>query len=257
MTNITLDSYPDIRDLTRKISKDLQVRIGSHLETTKTHFRPAPLFGPHLASGSKTEHAKNAAEVFAQFKANFTQIAASAQLNIEPTLPDAIDINFATPVLCPFVYEYSLPAVGGIKRVTITAPFRLVLAYPDYTFGELRNLVRSRGSKEKLQPYVLHFAVLNYVVMQNKRLLSLFEDLRFPIRSACVEEFGVLPLTMIEAPAGAVRPPDNVVAQVCKFLGADAAEEVVDLDAWNKLPDPLEDWFRAEAAKLGVEVAAG
>jgi hypothetical protein len=257
MTNITLDSYPDIRDLTRKISKDLQVRIGGHLETTKTHFRPAPVFGPHLASGSKTEHAKNAAEAFAQFRANFKQIAASPQLNIEPTLPDAIDINFATPVLCPFFYEYSLPTAGGTRRVTITAPFRFVLAYPDYSFGELRNVVSSRASKETLQRYVLHFAVLNYVVMQNKRLLSLFEDMRFPIRSECVEEFGGLPLTMIEAPAGAIRPPDNVVAQVCKFLGTDAAEEVADLDAWNTLPDPLEEWFRSEMATFGIEMQAG
>ena len=88
--------------------------------------------------------------------------------------------------------------------------------------------------------------------MQNKRLLSLFEDLRFPVRSEVVDEFGALPITTISAPAGSIRPPDNVVAQVCKFLGTDAAEEVADLDAWSKLPDPLEDWFRCEAAKFGV-----
>jgi hypothetical protein len=256
MTNITLDNYPDLRDLTRSISRNLQVRIANYLEVTQTHFRPAPVFGPHLASGSKAEHSKNAGEAFAQFRANFKQIAASAQLNIEPALPDAIDINFATPVLSAFLYDYPLPAPGGTRRVTITAPFRFVLAYPDYSFSELRNLVGSRGSKDTLQRYVLHFAVLNYVTMQNKKLLSLFDDLRFPIRSECAEEFGPLPLTIIEAPAGAVRPPDNVVTQVCKFLGANAAEEVVDLDAWNKLPDPLEDWFRAEAATFGVELQA-
>ena len=29
------------------------------------------------------------------------------------------------------------------------------------------------------------------------------------------------------------------------------------MDSWNKLPDPLEDWFRVEAVKFGVEVQTG
>jgi hypothetical protein len=47
-----------------------------------------------------------------------------------------------------------------------------------------------------------------------------------------------------------------VVAQVCKFLGTDSAEELVDLDAWGNLPDPLAGWFRGEAGAFGVAVGA-
>jgi hypothetical protein len=260
MESITLENYPDIRDLTRKMSKDLQVRIGGHLETIKTHFRPAPVFGSHLSSFSKSsglENPKNAEVAFAQLRAVFKQIAISAQLNVEPSLPDAIDINFATPALFPFVYRHAILTAAGTRHLTVTAPFRFVLAYPEYSFSDLRTLVDSHGSKNELHTFVLQYAVLNYIVMQNKRLLSLFEDLRFPIRSEYFDEFGTLPITTITAPAGSVRPPDAVVAQVCKFLGTDSAEELVDLGAWSKLPDPLADWFRGEAAGFGVTTGAG
>jgi len=255
MSHITLETYPDIRDLTRKMSTDMQARIGGHLETIKSHFRPAAVFGAHLSPGSKSaENPKNAATAFAQFTALFKQIAVDTHLNIEPSLPEAIDIHFGTPILCPFVYEHAVPSPAGNKRITVTAPFRFVLTFPDYPFTDLRALVASRTAKDKLHTFVLHYTVLNFVVMQNKRLLSLFDDLRFPIRSENVDEFGALPITTISAPAGSVLPPDAVVAQVRKFLGTDAAEELVDLDAWCKLADPLQVWFREEAAKLSVGV---
>jgi hypothetical protein len=260
MENITLENYPDIRDLTRKMSKDLQVRIGGHLETIKTHFRPAPVFGSHLSSWSKSsgpENPKNTEAAFAQLRALFKQIAVSPQLNVEPSLPDTIDINFATPALFPFVYQHAISTAAGTKQVKVTAPFRFVLAHPEYSFSDLQALVNSRASKDELHTFVLNYALLNCVVMQNKRLLSLFEDLRFPIRSECFDEFGALPITTISAPAGSVRPPDAVIAQVCKFLGTDLAEELVDLDSWGKLPDPLAGWFRGEAAGFGIAIGAG
>ncbi len=252
MNDFTLDTYPDIRDLTRKLSQDIQARLGGHLDAVKSHFRPGPVFGPHLSSGSKVpgENPRSAAMAFAQLKDSYRQIAASPALNLEPELPEAIDVNFATPVLFPAVYPHQIATPSGTRRLTVTAPFRFVLAFPDYPFHDLRSLIASRGSKEKLFGFVLHYTVLNYLAMQNKRLLSLFEDLRFPIRTVSLEEFGALPITIIESPAGSIRPSDSFLAKVAKFSGSDHVEELVDLDAWEKLSDPLLDWFRAEAAKF-------
>jgi len=244
MNNVTFENYPDIRDLTRKLGKDIQSQLGGHIEAVKSHFRPGPVFGPYLSSGSKAENPRTAAAAFAQFTAFFKQIAGSAALNVEPTLPEAIDINFATPVLCPFMYPHRIVTPAGTKRLTVTAPFRFVLAFPEYSFSDLRNLISSSGPKDKLREFVLHYTVLNFLVMQNKRLLSLFEALRFPFRAECFDEFGALPITTIAAPAGSVRPSDAFLAQVAKFSGSDTAEELVDLDAWNSLRDPLADWFR-------------
>lgn len=251
MNTFTFENYPDIRDLTRKLSKDIQSRIGGHLETVKTHFRPGPVFGQHLSSGSKSsapENPRNASAAFAQFTALFKQVAVSAPLNLDPELPDAIDISFAAPVLCPFIYQHDVATPSGTRRLSVTAPFRFVLAFPEYRFSDLHTAVR--GPKDKLREFVLHYMVLNYLVMQNKRLLNLFEDLRFPIRSECFGEFGPLPITLITAPAGSIRPPDAFMAQVCKFAGTDAAEELADLDAWGEITDPVADWFREEAAKF-------
>ncbi len=253
MNNLSFETFPDIRDLTRKLSQDVQSRIGGHLDAVKPHFRPGPVFGPHLSSGSKSaslENPRNAATAFAQLGALYKQVAVSPALNLDPTLPDAIDIQFATPVLFPFTYDHQIAAAAGPKRLTVTAPFRFVLGFPDYSFSDLRSLVNSRGSKDKLFEFVLHYLVINYLAVQNKRVLALFEDLRFPIRTASLDEFGTLPITTIEAPAGSVRPPDTFLLQVSKFSGSDQAEELVDFDAWSKMPDPLLEWFRGEAAKF-------
>ena len=252
MNNFTFDNYPDIRDLTRKLSQDIQSRLGGHIETVKSHFRPGPVFGPHLLSGAKAsaDGPGNASNAFAQLRALFRQIAVAPALNLDPELPDAIDIHFATPVLFPFIYPHQIAAAGGTKRLTMTAPFRFVLAFPDYSFAELRNVVNSRGSKEKLFEFVLHYVVLNYLATQNKRLISLFEDLRFPIRTITVDELAGLPITIVEAPAGSIRPADTFLAQVAKFSGTDHAEELVDFDAWKKMPDPMVEWFGREQAKF-------
>jgi hypothetical protein len=196
------------------------------------------------------ENPRNAAAAFAQLKASYEQIAASPVLGLEPGLPDAVDVGFATPVLCPFIYQHQIATPASTRHLTVTAPFRFVLAFPDYPFNELRSLVRAGGPKDKLAQFVLHYAVVNYLTMQNKRLLSLFEDLRFPIRSASVDELGPVPIVTIEAPAGSVRAPDPLMLQVAKFSGSDQAEELVDFDAWNNLPDPVLVWFRGHAAKF-------
>ena len=255
MQNVTLENYSDIRDRTRKISEDIRCRIGGHLETVKTHFRSGPVFGSYVLSGSKLsgqENPRNASAAFAQLMAFFKQIAVSTPFNLDPKLPDAIEISPATPVLCPFMYQHQISTPAGTKPLIVTTPFRFVLAFPEYSFGDLRGLISSRGPKDKLREFVLHYIVLNYVVMQNKRLLSLFEDMRFPIRSECFEEFGALPITTISAPATSVRSSDAVVAQICKFSGTDTAEELADFENWNRQPDPLAELFQEEAAKVSA-----
>jgi len=251
MNNVTFENYPEIRDLTRKLSQDMQSRIASHLDVVKTHFRPAPVFGAHLTSGSNSsENPRAAAEAFAQLTSIYKQIAASPVFNLDTTLPDPIDITFATPVVFPYVYLHDVTTRSGPKRLTVAVPFRFVIAFPDYPFHELRSLTGSRGPKQKLRDFVLHYAVLNQVAMQNRKLLTLFEDLRLPIRSAALDEFGPLPITTIEAPAGSIRPEDSFLLQLAKFSGSDSAEELVDVEAWNKLADPMLEWFRREAGRV-------
>jgi len=249
MNEITLENYPDLRDFTRKFSEDIQTRLSGHIQIAYSQFRPAGVLGSYVKA---KENPKNAAADFAQFKTFFKEIAVSAALSLDPNLPEALDINPARPVLSPFLYRHSISTPAGAKHLTVMAPLRFVIAFPDYPFTDLRSMVSSRQTKDKFWDFVLHYALLNYVVMKNKPLLQLFEDLRFPIRSERFDEFGALPITTIVAPAGTVRAPDALLAQVCKFSGTDTAEELIDVDAWNRLRDPLADRFREEAAKFAI-----
>jgi hypothetical protein len=245
MRPITVDNYADIRDLTREVSEHVRLRLSSYIEVVRSQLRPSLALGSHV--GSK-ENPKDASAAFAQFKALFRGIASPA--NLDPDLPDVVDANPAKLTLCPLSYRYSISAPGRAKNVTVTAPVRFVLAYQEFSFSDLRSLMSSRQSKDKLREFILHYALLNYMVTRNKPLVSLFEDLCCPIRSELFDEFGALPITTIAAPARSIRASDAVISTVCKFSGADTAEEVVDLDAWGALPGSLGVWFRDKAATL-------
>jgi hypothetical protein len=86
--------------------------------------------------------------------------------------------------------------------------------------------------------------------MRNPRIAELFAGLRFPIRSERIPRLGSFPLLMVLAPAGSVRPPDEVIAQVIRYSGGDAIEEVVNYDDWTNLRDPFAEQFRAIADTL-------
>jgi hypothetical protein len=257
MSDVTLENYPDLRDLTRSISEDVQARIGAYIEALSPQFRPSTALGSFVVTASRStgqDSPKNAASAFTQFVGIFKEIA--TKLGLDTKLGDAIEMNYAMPVVFPFTYPHSISSPAGAKRVMVTAPLRFVLSLPGYPFDELRTLVTARGPKDRLAEFALHYAVMNFVVMQNKRLLRVFEDLRFPIRSEVLEEFGPLPITTINAPTSTIRPSDKLITQITRFSGSDTAEELVDLDSWTRFPDPLADRFRTEAAKYSIDTGS-
>lgn len=245
MEAITLDNFPAYRDLTREISEHLQGRIGDYLGMLQAQFRPGAVFGQH--AGSK-DISKTASAAFDRFKAFFKEVAVSS--NLDPEVPDPMEIAWGKPVLSPLAYEYALTGPGGDKRITVATPFRFVLAWPEFTYAELRDLARARTPKARRQESALHFAVLNFLMMGNKVLLRLFDDLGFAVRSERLAELGGIPLTTMSCPAGAVRPPDIVIAQVCRFSGTNAIEELVDIEGWSNLSGPLGQLSRELAGKL-------
>jgi hypothetical protein len=244
MEAITLDNFPAYRDLTREISEHVQVRIGDYLGLLQPQFRPGAVFGQHM--GSK-DSPKTAGAAFDRFKTFFKEVAVSS--NLDPEVPDPIEINWGKPMLCPLAYEHTLTIPGGDKRIAVATPLRFVLAWPEFTYAELQDLFRARTAKARLQESALHFAVLNFLMMGNKVLLRLFDDLGFAVRSERFAELGGIPLTTMSSPAGSVRPPDTVIAQVCRFSGTNAIEEVIDLEGWSNLSCPLGQFARELAGK--------
>jgi hypothetical protein len=250
MAEINLDNYADLRDISREFCGTLQSQVGGHLETVRQLFRPAAVFGPYLA-GSHKDAPRDAAAAMAQFKTFFGEVAPGKPFSLEPVVPDMMEIGFGTPVLNAYVYTHEIATRTGPKAVTVTSPLQWVLSFPDYPFSRLRELVSApKRSMEDIRLFALHYAVLHFVVTRNPRIQSLFEALRFPIRSERVPLLGDFPFLMLRTPAGTVRPPDEVIAQVCKYSGSDTVEEILDYEQWTSLKDPFAEQFGAVAESM-------
>lgn len=250
--NINLDNYADLRDISREFCSTLQTQVAGHLETVRQLFRPAAVFGPYIL-GSHKDAPRDAAVAFGLFKTFFAEVSATKPVSLDPTLPDAIEISFGTPILNPVLYTHEITTRTGPKTVTVTSPLQWVLSFPEHPFARFRELATApKRSNEELQVAALHFAALHFVVTRNPRIQALFEALRFPIRSERLPLLGDFPFLVLRAPAGSVRPPDDVIAQVCKYSGSDTVEEVLDYDQWSNLSDPIAAQFAAIKDSLQI-----
>lgn len=242
--NINLDNYADLRDISRQFCTTLQSQVSGHLETVRALFRPAAVFGPYLL-GSHKDFPRDAAVAFGQFKSFFAESVGSKPLSLDPTVPDAIEIAFGTPALSPYIYSHEITTRTGPKTVAVTSPLKWVIHFPEYSYPKFCELLAApKRNPEEIFPFALHFAVLHFVATRNPRIQTLFEALRFPLESERIPQFGAFPLLFMNAPAGTVRPPDDVIAQVCKYSGIDAIEEVLDVEQWSNLEDPFAKQFK-------------
>jgi len=250
VADINLDNYADLRDISRQFCASLQSQVGGHLETVRQLFRPAAVFGPYIA-GSHKDAPRDAGAAMAQFKTYFAEVAPVKPISLDPAVPDMMEIGFGTPILSPYVYSHEISTRTGARAVAVTSPLRWVLSLPDYPFSRFLELTSApKRSVEDIRLFALHYAILHFVVTRNPRIQNLFEALRFPIKSERVPQLGDFPLLVIQPPAGTVRPPDDVIAQVCKYSGVDAVEEILDYDQWTNLEDPFAAQFRAIAESM-------
>ncbi len=247
---ISLDNYADLRDISRQFCGALQAQATGHLETVRHLFRPAAVLGPYLI-GSHKDAPRDALTAMTQFKAFFAEVAGPKPLNLDPTLPDLIELNFGTPVLNPLTYQHEIETRTGPKKVTVSAPLEWVLSFPSYPFARFRELATaSKRDTDALRVFALHFAALHFVVMRNPSIQKLFEALRYPIKPEKMAAFGSFPLLIMRPPAGTVRPADEVIEKVIKYSGVDSVEEVLDFAQWTDLRDPFAEQFRPVAASM-------
>jgi hypothetical protein len=225
--DIMIGDFPKLRTRTRELAAKLQPRLDDHLQMVKEQFRPVAVFGSSVSPGVK-DSAKDGGLVLAQFRQAWADVAAS--LNVSEDLPEGLGLNSAKPILCPFVYRHRITTPEGSKDITVKNVLRFILTYPDYPYDALLGLIGA-PDKRQLREFALHYTALNFIVTQNRRLLALFEDLGYPVRSEKNERLGSMPITTIAAPYATVRPSDDVIALICDFSGSDTVEEVVDADA--------------------------
>jgi hypothetical protein len=244
MSTINLENYADLRDISRQFCGTLQGRAAGHLETVRVLFRPGAVFGPFLA-GSHKDAPRDAATSMAQFRSFFAEVAAAKPFSLDASVPEPFETVFGTPALHPYTYSHEVTTRTGPRTVQVTSPLEWVLGFPEYPFPKLRELVLApKRDADELKAIAIPYAALHFVVMRNPQVLALFEALRFPITSEKLPGFGSFSVLVMRAPAGTVRPPDDVVAQVIKYAGADVVEEVLDYEQWSNLRDPYAELFR-------------
>lgn len=244
MSTINLENYADLRDISRQFCATLQGRAAANLETVRALFRPGAVFGPFLA-GSHKDAPRDAATSMAQFRTFFAEAAGAKPFSLDPTVPEPFEAVFGTPVLHPYVYSHEVTTRTGPRTVQVTSPLEWVLSFPEYPFPKFREMVLApKRDADELKAMAIPYAALHFVVTRHPQVQALFEALRFPITSEKLPGFGSFPLLVMRAPAGTVRPPDDVIAQVIKYAGSDVVEEILDYEQWSNLRDPYAELFR-------------
>ncbi len=227
--DITIGDYPKLRNRTRELAAKIQPRLDDHLTMVKEQFRPVLVFGAVASPGAR-EGPKDAGIAYATFRKLYNDVAES--LSVSGELPETLTLNSAKPVLNTFSYRHRITTPAGAKEVTVRSPLRFVLSYPDYKYDDLLAMAGVSERRPQLRDFALHYTALNFILTQNRRLLALFEDLRYPVRTEKHEKLGSLPITTVASPFATVLPPEDVIALVCDFSGSDTIEEVIpSLDA--------------------------
>lgn len=245
----------DIRDnrrlqkLTKQLSQTFEKRVDTYLDSVRLMLRPSMVFGQRVAGGVK-EHTKQNEEAYTQF-ANLYAETSAARPFVRDTLPDIVELSASRPRLYPHSYTYRISTGGTTAPVQMVKGLSWVVAFNDFPPSRLRELVNMRERTDRqaqeLRLHLIHHIALN-VIMTRPHVLTLFDGLRFPIRTERYHETGLLPLTILSAPGGTIRPSDAVIEELLD-LGLREIEEVLDTDVWEDLTDPL--------AELYTEVTTG
>jgi len=247
---ISMENQPDLRELTRSFADQIKPKIDLALNATKHLYRPAAMLGKFV-TGNQKDAPKNVEKNIEQFKLAFKDATSAKPFGISLPLNDTIDLEFAAFELQSLSYTHAVPTKTGDKVVTVMQPLKFVLSPRDILFPRLFEIARMKTPPiDELKAALLHYTAINFLLLRNETVLALFEALRYPISTTRCPELGALPITVISAPAGTVRPPDNVIAQTIHYSGSTVIEELVDIDAWSNLRDPMLAEFRGLAGDL-------
>jgi len=247
---ITLDTFPDLRDATRALAASVSATITSYLEMTKPHYRPPAVFGTFVAAGQK-DSPRDAKANFEQFKEAVTQAVSVVPLTRKLTVPDGVEISFGTPTLESLVYTAMIETKSGPKAVSVSKPLLLVISEPAYPFKRLMELAQMKNPPaDEFNAYVIHYTAVNFLLMRAKSVIEFSSAIGFPIATIRLPEFGALPITVVGPKAGTVRPPDSVIAQVIRNSGSDSIEEIFDAESWKSVPNPMLELFHSMTAGL-------
>jgi len=237
--NLDNQQYIQLRKNTEKIAKTLDKRLKGHLNILKPLFIPRKLLGTYIKSLSM-EEISGSDKAFAELQERYAAVCEK---------PFGLPKKLKTPLppisnkldAIPFIYSLY---IGDSKENTthITAANRWILSYrSECPYNRLKAMVMG---DEKRQPDDMKQSLIEHLTMvillkHFKPLIQLFRDLRYEVEIQKLEDLGGLPVVILKASIESFLPPDDFILQITQLSGIPAFQEIIDLDAVEKMPDPL------------------
>lgn len=236
-----------LRQATEKISQALSKRLIGHLDTLRPLFLPRKLLGTFVKS-AVTEEVPRSEKAFSDLQELYGSICEKPfglPRKLQPPLPPITHQLDITP------FQYPLNLGGEDKIVQILSPTRWVLSFRgECPLDRLRAMVSGR---EPRQPEEMRQALINHLtpvifLRYFPELKKLLEDLRYEVEIKELHDLGNLSVIVLKAPLETFLPPNDFILQVTQLSGILAFQEIVDLEAIERMTDSLKEQLRSLVA---------
>jgi hypothetical protein len=236
---LTFAELGDLRRKTEIISKFLQEQLQGHLDTLRPVLAPERVFGRYVGGRSDSALSERA---FTQLQQNYRAFTSRPF-----DLPTQFDEHWLSLVgnrvtLYPWEYAYEARDDRGPRTITMSAPVRWVVNYTSgYTLSQFRQALAGSGERraEHLRQFVVNALVIQLVTTHTPGLASLLADLRYQLHTESSADLPRVPLTVVTATVPSFRPSDDLILAATNFSGVPAFIELVDIDAFYRIEDPL------------------
>ena len=228
-----------LRKLTRAIADVLRSQLSDHLTALTPVLRPEMMFGKIIQGGQKDWIVKSD-QALKELRGLYEAVAPLAPFNLRTDLTPPFDLGGLSLDITPADYTHVVGSGSNSRKVTVRSPLAWTLSYKGFAPPLFKQLLGSRmRPPSELQRYILAYLALHLVMKLQPGLVTIFNDLRFPVTTAKDPEFGELPLTRIRVGVATERPSDAVIDESAEVTGMDAFEEVVKVEDIQQLRDPL------------------
>ncbi|MCX8117647.1 MAG: hypothetical protein N3G78_06945 [Desulfobacterota bacterium] len=233
-----------LRQVTEKISQALGKRLNGHLDTLRPLFLPRKLLGTYVKSAVK-EDVPRSEKAFAELQELFGSVCEKPfglPKKLQPPLPPINQQLEVTP------YQYPLRLEGDDRTVQILAPTQWVLSFRgDCSLERVRAMVSGREPRQtdEMQQALIDHLSLVVFLRHFPELRRLLEDLRYEVEVQELVDLGNLPVVVLKAPIATFLPPDDFILQITQLSGISAFQEIVDLEAIEKMTDSLKEQLKS------------
>jgi hypothetical protein len=239
--NYTIQKLLTLRKLTRAIGEVVCQQMAEYVTALTPLFRQKSIFGDHIQGGSK-EPVKGADQAFKELQTLYEAVVVTKPFHLPKELKSPLIQMTGTLELTPVEYTHLAKGAAESREITVSRPFKSVIAYSGYgprrLTGLLTDISRNNG---ELQQFVLHYLAMHILLSKQSGLSKLFHTLHFPIEIGRLPGFGELPITFIASSISTSLPPDELIIESTELSGKNAFEEIVNVGDIEQLGDPLKE----------------